>query len=405
MTRYDDLFDEATAGDSVFADKSALDPLAEPEEVVPRTEQEQQVARILAGVTEGYLPTTVSVYGPPGTGKTITTKRLCREFAARHPEFGVEYVNLKECRTIFSAANEILFALGGEKRGAHAGLDGVFEAIWERLETFPEWTVLILDEIDHIKHDANYDPSDFFYRLLRGEGKLKRGLQLSVFLISNELLTVDLRLDSRVESAMGGEEVFFPPYSADELRAIIGARIDRAFVAGGMDEAAFDRGVQEATQRWGDARKTLRLFRQAGERANERGLEQVTVDCVVDSLEGTERETTVTKLQSLPLRHLVVLAAAVGTRGADGQIKQPVRSTQIRERLQQPGMAERFRLGERTIQGLVGELETMGLVESWTEAKSEGGRALFVETTFDPEWVYEAQAAVAEELAAVEATE
>ena len=87
-------------------------------------------------------------------------------------------------------------------------------------------------------------------RLLRGEGKLTRDLHLSVFLISNELLTVDLRLDSRVESAMSGEEVFFPPYSADELRAIIGARIDRAFVDGSLDEAAFDRGVQEAAQRW-----------------------------------------------------------------------------------------------------------------------------------------------------------
>jgi hypothetical protein len=38
----------------------------------------------------------------------------------------------------------------------------------------------------------------------------------------------------------------------------------------------------------------------------------------------------------------------------------------------------------------------------WTEAKAEGGRALSVETTFDPEWVYEAQSAVASELASTE---
>lgn len=197
------------------------------------------------------MPTTVSIYGPPGTGKTTTTRRLCQEFAARHAAFGVEYVNLKECRSIFSAANEILLALGGEKRGSYVGLDGVFEAIWERLEAYPDWTVLLLDEIDHVQHDANYDPSDFFYRLLRGEGRLERGLQLSVFLLSNELLTVDLRLDSRVESAMGGEEVFFPPYTAAELEAIVGARIDRAFIEDGVSKAAFDRGIQEAAQRWG----------------------------------------------------------------------------------------------------------------------------------------------------------
>lgn len=405
MSRYDDLFEEVSTDASVFADKSALDPLAEPKEIVPRIDQERALASILTGVTEGYLPTTVSVYGPPGTGKTITTRRLCREFADRTADFEAEYVNLKECRTIFSAANEILFALDGEKQGSYVGLDGVFEAIWARLETYPAWTVLILDEIDHVRHDANYDPSDFFYRLLRGEGKLARDLNLSVFLISNELLTVDLRLDSRVESAMGGEEVFFPPYDKQELRAIVGARINRAFVDSGVEERAFDRGAQEAAQRWGDARKTLRLFRQAGERANERGLKRVTVECIVDSLEGTERETTVAKLRSLPLRHLVVLAAAVGTRSSNGEIIQPVRTSRIHGRLQQGSVAERFRFGERTIQKLVGDLETMGLVTTWMESEGRDGRAMYIETTFNPEWVYEAQAAVAEELASEDSDE
>ena len=80
---YDHRFDDVLADDSVFADESLLDPLAEPEEIVPRTDREQALARILTGVTEGYLPTTVSIYGPPGTGKTLTTRRLCREFAGR----------------------------------------------------------------------------------------------------------------------------------------------------------------------------------------------------------------------------------------------------------------------------------------------------------------------------------
>lgn len=124
MSRYDDLFADLVENDSVFADKSELDPLAEPEEIIPRTEQERALATILTGVTEGYLPTTVSVYGPPGRGKTITTRRLWREFAERTTEFGVEYVNLKECRTVFSAANEILFVLGGEKRGVRRHLRG-----------------------------------------------------------------------------------------------------------------------------------------------------------------------------------------------------------------------------------------------------------------------------------------
>jgi Cdc6-like AAA superfamily ATPase len=90
-----------------------------------------------------------------------------------------------------------------------------------------------LDEIDHIAHDSNYDPSEFLYRLLRGEGKLAREIQLSAWLLSNEVLEVDLRLDSRVESAMSDETVFFGPYGIAGLEAVVGPQLERAFRAGG----------------------------------------------------------------------------------------------------------------------------------------------------------------------------
>jgi cell division control protein 6 len=138
MSRYDDLFEDATVENSVFADKGALDPLAEPDKLVPRDAQEEELASLLTGVQEGHLPTTVSVYGPPGTGKTLTTRRLCREFAARTKGFAFEYVNLKERRTLFAAANEIHRVLTGETKGAYVGLDGVFEGVWAALEAYPE---------------------------------------------------------------------------------------------------------------------------------------------------------------------------------------------------------------------------------------------------------------------------
>ncbi len=213
MSKYDDLFAATAPDESVFADKAVLDPLAEPAEIYARESQERELATILNGVHEGYLPPTVSIYGPPGTGKTLTTRRVCREFAARHDAVAVEYVNMKECRTLFSAANEILFELTGERKKAYAGLDGVFAAIWAALADYPAWTVLLLDEIDHLRQDVNYDPNDFFYRLLRGEGKRKRGIDLSLWLLSNELLEVDLRLESRVDRAppcWGGRSRRYP---------------------------------------------------------------------------------------------------------------------------------------------------------------------------------------------------
>ncbi len=48
-------------------------------------EHQAQLARLLNGAREGYLPTTVSIYGPPWTGKRYTTPDL-REFTASHED-------------------------------------------------------------------------------------------------------------------------------------------------------------------------------------------------------------------------------------------------------------------------------------------------------------------------------
>ncbi|RJT07999.1 Cdc6/Cdc18 family protein [Halococcus sp. IIIV-5B] len=386
MSKYDDLFEDATPTESVFTDKGALDPLADPEEIVSRETQEEALARILSGVYEGYLPTTVSVYGPPGTGKTMTTQRVCREFAARNETVAVEYVNLKECRTLFSVANEILRALTGEKKKSYEGLDGVFEGIWNALEEYPQYTILLLDEIDQIKHDSNYDPNEFFYRLLRGEGKLSRGISLSVWLLSNELLDVDLRLDSRVESAMSDEAVFFPPYSAAELATILEPSIERAFQEDALSNETFENGTRMAANRWGDARKALTLFRQAGETANARGLTRVTDECLETNIENAERESVLEKLTQLPQSHFLVLAALTSRR-RDGEVVQPVETAQIEQTLQREDIPADSRLGTRTIRKVLTNLETIGLIETWVESRGRGGRSKQVETTFDPEWM------------------
>lgn len=387
MNKYDELFDETAPTESVFADKGALDPLAEPDEIVAREEQERALARILNGIAEGYLPPTVSVHGPPGTGKTVTTRRLCREYVTRTEQLAVEYVNLKDCRTLFSAANEIHLELTGDRKQAYQGLDGVFEGIWTALETYPAYTVLILDEIDHIQHDSNYDPTDFLYRLLRGEGKLKRGIDLSAWLISNELIEVDLRLDSRVKSAMSDESVFFSPYDGQTLAALLAPRLAEAFEDGSLPENVREYGITQAADRWGDARKALTLFRHAGERANERGGSTVTESDIDDRLNTTDREATIEKLKTLPQNHVSVLLGITGweERGT-GEIKQPVSTTEIIEMLNERVGLE---LGERAVRQIVTDLETMGLVETWVDSRGRDGRVKQHETTFDPRWVHD----------------
>ena len=293
-------------------------------------------------------------------------------------------------------ANEICFELTGEKKGAYEGLDGVFTAIWTALESYPEWTILLLDEVDHVAHDSNYDPSEFFYRLFRGEGKLKRDIQLSAWLISNELLEVDLRLDSRVQSAMSGEEVFFPPYGREELEAILDAPLEQAFRDDALSEAVVDYGVTQAARRWGDARKALRLFRYASETANERGYETVTTACLEENLESAEKDALIEKLLELPFNHYHVLLGITGwNEGGTNEIKQPVTTTEISGSVNRAEYDSAFHLGERAIRDIVTDLETMGLVETWLDSRGRDGRIKRIKTTFDPQWVRDSRASYA----------
>lgn len=69
MSQYDELFDATAPDDSLFADKSVLDPLAEPAQIHAHDAQERELARLLNGVHEGSRPPAVSIDGPPGTGR------------------------------------------------------------------------------------------------------------------------------------------------------------------------------------------------------------------------------------------------------------------------------------------------------------------------------------------------
>lgn len=81
----------------------------------------------------------------------------------------------------------------------------------------------------------------------------------------------------------------FSPYGQVELAAILRSRFDRAFRDEALPDGVMRHGVWEAARRWGDARKALTLFWQAGELANERGLSTVTDECIDESIGPTRR--------------------------------------------------------------------------------------------------------------------
>lgn len=74
--------------------------------------------------------------------------------------------------------------------------------------------------------------------------------------------------------------MFFGPYEFRSLGLVLQPRLKTAFVDDALPEEVMKTGIAIAVNRWGDARKTLTLLRQAGELANDCGLAAVTQACL-----------------------------------------------------------------------------------------------------------------------------
>jgi len=387
-----DIFERLEREDySVFRRKEVLSLSYVPEVLVAREREEAYFARILTrGVKEGFLPPMIRVYGPPGSGKTAVVRSVLRRFREYKGDvFRYFYVNLKGSRTVFMAANSILFSISGRKVPNSLGLDRVFEEIWEGIRGLKRdrlFVVLVLDEVESVFLDKHYDPSDFFYRFLRYHVFLDDpDIKLCLIVITNNPAAFEDRLDARVRSSMGGEGIEFDPYSTEELEEILKPRVEEGFRPECVEDGLARFVSWMFTHTVGDARKAIELLRVSGEVANERrGI--VDMLACVDARGRAEREWASHKIGSLPLQFALVLwyiaqLCKEGGRTTTSEIykfskKHPV---------DQIGNKRIARLGERRILEIITQLEAQGVVTTMNVSKGRGGYGKLVRLNMDPE--------------------
>lgn len=107
--------------------------------VFHRGVEERFFARILVGVREGFLPTMIRVFGRAGTGKTVVVRSVFERFSKFMRDVAdvvkFYYVNLRGCRSVFSAANAVLSGLCSRKLPNNVGLDKFFDDLDERVKS------------------------------------------------------------------------------------------------------------------------------------------------------------------------------------------------------------------------------------------------------------------------------
>ena len=382
----------------LFANKTFLDNLTLPSQIIGREKKAKELIRFLLGYKHGLVVPFVSVYGRSGSGKSTIVKFVCENLDDDDGgDGGISYafVNLRKARTVFGCANLILTELGQPSiksaQGINTAIEQISNAIEQRLSknkkddnnnnNTAKLFVLALDEFDVLLYDKRGKPSDFIYKLLVMEEKLReRGYLMCIVAISNNVMS-DYEVDDRVRSRIGTSEVFFEPYTKQTVLAILRDRAAKAF-SEPVNSQILQYCADQSSQEHGDARRAIDLLRVAAEIAGKRGekISKVHVDMALARLQRDRVSTTLSSA-SYQLKLAAAALARISYLTQEVWHSTSTVYNQYRHILEEGNKP----LTYRRIAELLTELENMGLVISHTSSKGRHGYGTQYKLVIPPE--------------------
>ena len=381
------IYAEVEKENLLFANKAFLDNLTLPSQIIGRERKAKELVRFLLGYKQGFVVPFVSVYGRSGSGKSTVVKFVCENL----DEDGISYafVNLRKARTVFGCANLILRELGQPSlksaQGINTAIEQISSAVEQRLSNMKnnntKLFVLVLDEFDVLLYDKRGKPSDFIYKLLVMEEKLReKGYLMCIVAISNNVMS-DYEVDDRVRSRIGTSEVFFEPYTKQAVLAILKDRAAKAF-SQPVDSEILQYCADQSSQEHGDARRAIDLLRVAAEIAGKSG-EKISKMHVDAALARLQRDRVSTTLSSASY-HLKLTATALERISYLTQEVWHSTST-VYNQYTLILKVDIKPLTYRRIAELLTELENMGLVTSHTSSKGRKGYGTQYKLVVPPE--------------------
>lgn len=298
---------------SVFKDKDVLKKGHHPrslDDVVHRNDVIDKYLTVLHEAINGKVPDNLFIYGTFGTGKTMLTKLITSEIAIAAEQMGNKVIVIYiYCETLSAPSplmqfinQSIINNINDVNKLVGISKAKNFEYFYELVNKADVPILIIFDEIDKLR-----DP-DIINQISRIKECGFTKNNVCIIGITNDTNFYS-NLDSRTKSVLGQNELFIPPYYAEELGDILKSRAETAFVKGSLDNVVIPLCAALGAQENGDARTAIDLLRTAGDIADQRGSKLVEEDDVKVAKDGMELNRQLEVVESLPTQTKAVLFA------------------------------------------------------------------------------------------------
>ncbi len=378
MEAVQNIFTKFLENKPIFVNREALTISFTPESVPHREKQINDLSRILAPALKGGKPSNVFIYGKTGTGKTLVSRLVGTELERTSRGLGASptkavYVNCK-MKKAADTEYRLLAGLSKEfgKNVPFTGLptDQVYQIFFNTLDSTKQNLLLIIDEIDSLIEKTG---DEILYNLTRINQELSNS-RVSLIGITNNLGFIEM-LDPRIKSALGEEELIFPPYNALQLQDILKSRASLAFVSGTLENGVIEKCAALAAQEHGDARRALDLLRVAAEIA-ERNAEETVRLAHVDVAQGKiDLDRVIETVKAQPRQSQAVLYSIMQLADKNSNVQTGGVFEVYHNICAQHALKP---LTQRRISDLIAELDLFGIITTKIISRGRYGRTRII---------------------------